>query len=60
MSDKTLQYWQSQADDLKIESRAFSNGRYSDALAGETRESLSPGDGRKLADVSNCGIEDAD
>jgi 4-guanidinobutyraldehyde dehydrogenase/NAD-dependent aldehyde dehydrogenase len=60
MSDKTLQFWQSQADDLEIESRAFSNGRYSDALAGGTRETLSPGDGRKLADVANCGIEDAD
>jgi 4-guanidinobutyraldehyde dehydrogenase/NAD-dependent aldehyde dehydrogenase len=60
MSDKTLQFWQSQTDDLEIESRAFSNGRYSDALAGGTRETLSPGDGRKLADVANCGIEDAD
>ena len=60
MSDKTLQYWRSQADDLEIESRAFTNGRYSDALACGTRETLSPGDGRKLADVANCGIEDAD
>ena len=60
MLDKTKQDWQSQADGLEIESRAFTNGRYQNALSGETRETMSPGDGRKLADVANCGIEDAD
>lgn len=60
MLDKTKQDWRSQADGLEIESRAFTNGRYQDAMSGETRETMSPGDGRKLADVANCGIEDAD
>jgi len=60
MLDKTRQDWKSQAADLDIESRAFTNGRYQDALAGETRATMSPADGRKLADVANCGIEDAD
>ena len=60
MLDKTRQDWKSQAADLDIESRAFTNGRYQDALAGETRATMSPSDGRKLADVANCGIEDAD
>jgi len=60
MLDKTKQDWRSQADGLEIESRAFTNGRYQNALSGETRETMSPGDGRKLADVANCGIEDAD
>ena len=60
MLDKTIQDWRSKADGLEIESRAFTNGRYQDAMSGETRETMSPGDGRKLADVANCGIEDAD
>ena len=60
MLDKTVQDWSSQATSLAIESRAFINGRYEDALSGETRETMSPADGRKLADVANCGIEDAD
>ena len=60
MLNKTKQDWIMLAADLDIEGRAFINGRYEDALAGETRETVSPGDGRKLADVANCGAEDAD
>ena len=60
MLDKTKQDWTSLAAELDIEGRAFINGRYQDALAGETRPTVSPGDGQKLTDVANCGIEDAD
>jgi acyl-CoA reductase-like NAD-dependent aldehyde dehydrogenase len=58
--EKTTQDWRSLAADLDIEGRSFVNGRYQDALAGETRATMGPADGRKLADVANCGIEDAD
>jgi len=60
MLDKTKQDWQSLAAELEIESRAFINGQYRDALAGEIRATMNPGNGQKLADVANCGIEDAD
>jgi 4-guanidinobutyraldehyde dehydrogenase/NAD-dependent aldehyde dehydrogenase len=60
MLDKTKQHWTSLATELEIEGRAFINGRYQDALSGETRPTVAPGDGRKLADVANCGPEDAD
>ena len=60
MLNKTIQDWTLLAADLDIEGRAFINGRYVDALAGGTRETLSPGNGQKLADVANCGVEDAD
>ena len=60
MLDKTIQDWSALATDLQIEGRAFINGRYEDALSGETRETVSPANGQKLADVANCGIEDAD
>ncbi len=60
MLDKTKQDWGAQAAAIEIESRAFINGRYEDALSGETRATMSPADGRKLADVASCGTEDAD
>jgi acyl-CoA reductase-like NAD-dependent aldehyde dehydrogenase len=58
--DRTRQDWVSLAADLEIEARAFVNGCYQDALSGATRPTMSPADGRKLADVANCGVEDAD
>ena len=60
MLDKTRQDWKSQAEGLEIEGRAFINGRYQDALSGETRMTLNPGNGQKLAAVASCGIEDAE
>jgi len=60
MLDKTTQDWRALAADLEIEGRAFIDGQYQDALAGETRATMSPADGHKLADVANCGVEDAD
>jgi 4-guanidinobutyraldehyde dehydrogenase/NAD-dependent aldehyde dehydrogenase len=60
MLDKTVNDWQSAAAELEIESRAFINGQMTDALSGETRPSVNPSTGQKLADVANCGPEDAD
>ena len=60
MLDKTRTDWQTQANGLEIEGRAFIDGRFRDALAGATRETIAPGNGQKLADVANCGAEDAD
>jgi len=52
--------WQSHADQLNIEGRAFINGRYADALSGQTRPTINPANGRELAEVALCGPEDAD
>ena len=60
MLEKTKKDWGAEAAAIEIEGRAFINGQYEDALAGETRQTLSPANGLKLADVANCGIEDAD
>ena len=60
MLDKTTQDWKLLAKDLAIEGRAFVNGQYQDALAGETRATMSPANGEKLTDVARCGTEDAD
>ncbi len=60
MLEKTDQDWRELAKNLTIEGRAFVNGRFEDALSGETRATVSPANGDKLADVANCGVEDAD
>ena len=60
MLDKTIQDWSADAAGLEIEGRAFINGRYEDALAGETRATMSPANGQKLTEVAKCGVEDAD
>lgn len=60
MPDKSRQDWTSLAGEIEIESRAFIDGAYRDALSGATRETISPANGQKLADVANCGVADAD
>jgi acyl-CoA reductase-like NAD-dependent aldehyde dehydrogenase len=60
MPDKSKQDWQSQAAGLEVEGRAFINGQYRNAMAGETRTTINPADGQEIADVASCGTEDAD
>jgi len=60
MLDRTKQDWHSLSNELVIEGRAFVDGRYRDALSGETRPTTAPADGRALADIAVCGPEDAD
>ena len=60
MLEKTMIDWQSAAGQLNIESRAYINGRYVDALSGRIRSIQNPANGESLADVANCGPEDAD
>jgi acyl-CoA reductase-like NAD-dependent aldehyde dehydrogenase len=60
MLDKTKKDWRLLAADVEIEGRAFINGQYQEAISGETRETINPANGVKLADVANCGTEDAD
>jgi acyl-CoA reductase-like NAD-dependent aldehyde dehydrogenase len=60
MLDKTTSDWRSLASGLDIEGRAFINGRYVDALSGETRPTINPANGETLAQVAVCGPGDAD
>ncbi|MEP5568459.1 MAG: aldehyde dehydrogenase [Halioglobus sp.] len=59
MTDKTLADWQQAADNIQIDGRAFVNGRRVDALSGDTRTTINPANSQALAEVANCGIEDA-
>jgi len=60
MLEKTTTDWQATASELHIESRAYINGRFVDALSGQTRPTLNPANGKTLAEVVNCGPEDAE
>jgi acyl-CoA reductase-like NAD-dependent aldehyde dehydrogenase len=52
--------WQAAAKALRVDGRAFINGRSVAALSGETRPTFNPGNGEELAQVAYCGIEDAE
>ncbi len=60
MLDKTLTDWRAASGQLKLEGRAFINGRYCDALSGKTRPTHNPANGQLLTEVASCGPEDAD
>lgn len=60
MLNKTAKDWKAAADTINFEGRAFINGRYTDALSGQTRATFNPANGKALVDVALCGPEDAD
>jgi gamma-glutamyl-gamma-aminobutyraldehyde dehydrogenase len=55
----TRQYWENKAQDLSICGQAFINGQYQDAASKNTFDCISPIDGRHLAKVASCDINDA-
>ncbi|WCE09844.1 aldehyde dehydrogenase [Pseudomonas sp. JBR1] len=60
MTMLTQQDWEQRYQRLTVESRAFIDGTYRDALGGATFEDSSPVDGRHLAQVASCMAEDAE
>ena len=57
---ETLQSWTRRAGALRFRTQAFIDGRFGDALSGETFESTNPATGRKLADVAAGDSADVD
>lgn len=60
MTDLTTAYWHAQADSLTPKSQTFIDGKFVDAASGRTFQSISPLDGRILADVACCSEVDVD
>lgn len=52
--------WQSRADALAIDGRAFIDGRRATASGQQIRPTISPIDGRVLAELAACGPDDVD
>ena len=53
-------YWHAKAAGLKIEGRAFIEGRYVPALSGKTFAALNPATGQVLAQIASCDSADVD
>jgi acyl-CoA reductase-like NAD-dependent aldehyde dehydrogenase len=53
-------YYQSIANKLKFEGRAFIGGKYVDAIDGEKFESINPATGEKLCTIAKCNAKDVD
>ncbi|PKF51610.1 aldehyde dehydrogenase [Enterovibrio nigricans] len=51
--------WELMAQTLTIEGRAFIDGEYQNAASGDTFDCFSPIDGRLLAKVASCDLNDA-
>ncbi len=60
MPSLTFADWQQRARDLRIEGRAFIQGEYTEAQAGDRFDCISPVDGRVLAQVASCDQADAE
>ncbi|MDD1783085.1 aldehyde dehydrogenase [Enterovibrio sp. ZSDZ35] len=51
--------WETMAQSLTIEGRAFIDGEYQNATSGDTFDCFSPIDGRLLTKVASCDLDDA-
>lgn len=56
----TYQDWQRLAEDLQPRNQAYIDGRFVDAIGGETFATINPATGQKIADVAACDGRDVD
>ena len=54
------QEWQARADGLRLQGKAFIDGKYVDAASGKTFDCISPIDGKVICAVAECESEDVD
>ncbi|SAI41714.1 aldehyde dehydrogenase [Bordetella ansorpii] len=52
--------WHRRAEALRIEGRAYIDGAYVAAIAGETFDCINPATGAKIADIASCKAADVD
>jgi acyl-CoA reductase-like NAD-dependent aldehyde dehydrogenase len=60
MTVQTRDYWFDRAQGLKIEGRAYIDGRYVPSISGATFRSVNPANGLGFVDVAACDREDVD
>lgn len=60
MPDYTFQDWKTRAAALTMRGQAFINGKFVDAISGNTFESINPANGDILANVAECDAADID
>ena len=52
--------WLELSKNLKIQNRAFLNGKFVQSLSGYTFECINPSTGLKITDIASCNTEDVD
>ncbi|WP_396586948.1 aldehyde dehydrogenase [Bermanella sp. R86510] len=57
-TQRTFEYWKEKAASLNIQGQAFIKGQLTNAVSGDTFETVSPIDGRVLAQVASCDEAD--
>lgn len=60
MSEQTLSTWAGRAGSLALDGRAYIDGARTAAASGDHRPTISPANGRQLAELAACGAEDVD
>ncbi len=60
MSQLTYSQWQSLAQHIDINGRAYINGQYCDAVSRKTFDCINPANGQLLAKIARCDTADAD
>ncbi|MFB2551363.1 aldehyde dehydrogenase [Ensifer soli] len=60
MTIQSRDYWFERAQGLKIEGRAYIDGRYVASVTGETFRSVNPANGLGFVDVASCDVRDVD
>ncbi|WP_234051711.1 MULTISPECIES: aldehyde dehydrogenase [unclassified Xanthobacter] len=60
MANHTREDWKARAAQITFRRQAFIDGKFVDALSGETFDSINPATGEVLAKVAACGAADID
>ena len=60
MSIPTYADWQAKAQAIRPEWRAFIDGKYVEAVSGETFETVNPATGKVIANIASCDERDVD
>ncbi|WP_148862860.1 aldehyde dehydrogenase [Marinobacter fonticola] len=57
---KTSAEWKALSESVTLHGQAFINGRFQDALSGETFPAINPATATRLADIASCDADDVD
>ncbi len=58
MSSETTPDWKKLSTQIKLDGRAFINGKRTNAIKGEVFDCISPIDGKKIAEIARCSHDD--
>lgn len=57
---RSKEYYEKVAENLSFQTKALIDGKFIDAFSGDTFQTISPADGRVIAKIASCGVEDVE